>query len=302
MGYDYILKGKLTLNKELSKDKLNQLKLYCKAKHSNDKSCPSDWCPYTFNSKSEIIPSGVARRNDHMDWIYFLIDKYINPLKLKVNGEITYKGQLPFDKGKITVKNNKVYNNYYKKVDYGILCESEAIAKNLGHDPATGYNYTGLDKYLKAIFPKIKDWEYKKTYAFNIDGKKEKLTPTYISRSAKKIVIYEDEKLFRNEKRFAKHNIDIGKYDCLENEYDCYFIPFYIQLNKEGMSYLFQNVTLKKELFKEKCTCLSSINKTSFEYLCEKAKEEIQLILQQYSPTIYAYTMEYLDFVDYYKK
>ena len=50
----------------------------------------------------------------------------------------------------------------HKNVKWGLLCESESVAKEMGYDYTTGYKFTGLDTYLKEIFKGVHDWEYKK--------------------------------------------------------------------------------------------------------------------------------------------
>ena len=41
---------------------------------------------------------------------------------------------------------------------WGFLRETKVAAHKAGIDRATGLHRTGLDEYLKVIFPEVKDW------------------------------------------------------------------------------------------------------------------------------------------------
>ena len=45
-----------------------------------------------------------------------------------------------------------------KKEKWGFLRETEESAKKAGVDPDTGLHRTGLEKYLKVIYPMVNDW------------------------------------------------------------------------------------------------------------------------------------------------
>ena len=71
------------------------------------------------------------------------------------------------------------------KKKWGFLRETDALAKKAGIDKDTGLRRTGLEDYLKVIFPKIDDWIHDKAlgmvngiqilrdqlFIFNTDGK-----------------------------------------------------------------------------------------------------------------------------------
>ena len=48
------------------------------------------------------------------------------------------------------------------KKKWGFLRETDAMAKKAGIDKDTGVHRTGLENYLKVIFPKIDDWIHDK--------------------------------------------------------------------------------------------------------------------------------------------
>ena len=47
---------------------------------------------------------------------------------------------------------------FIMKIKWGFLRETEALAKKAGIDKDTGLHRTGLEIYLKVIFPKIDVW------------------------------------------------------------------------------------------------------------------------------------------------
>lgn len=53
---------------------------------------------------------------------------------------------------------------------WGFLRETTEMAKKAGKDKETGLHRTGLDIYLKVIFPHINDWIHDKTLG-EVNGK-----------------------------------------------------------------------------------------------------------------------------------
>ncbi len=52
---------------------------------------------------------------------------------------------------------------------WGFLRETRAMAEKAGIDKDTGLHRTGLEDYLKVIYPNVKDWIHDKTLG-NING------------------------------------------------------------------------------------------------------------------------------------
>lgn len=49
---------------------------------------------------------------------------------------------------------------------WGFLRETTEQAKKAGIDKDTGLHRTGLDEYLKAIFPDVSDWVHDKVFPY----------------------------------------------------------------------------------------------------------------------------------------
>ncbi|MDD7704413.1 hypothetical protein, partial [Campylobacter sp.] len=70
---------------------------------------------------------------------------------------------------------------------WGYLRETSQIAQMAGLDKATGLHRTGLDEYLKVIFPNVNDWIHDKALG-EINGVLCRKRPDYRSESLKMIV------------------------------------------------------------------------------------------------------------------
>ncbi|OAV71965.1 hypothetical protein Barb4_00251 [Bacteroidales bacterium Barb4] len=70
---------------------------------------------------------------------------------------------------------------------WGFLRETIEDAKKAGIDEDTGLHRTGLEEYLKVIFPKVDDWIHDKSCS----GWKRKVRPDYRSESLKLIIEFD---------------------------------------------------------------------------------------------------------------
>ncbi len=67
-------------------------------------------------------------------------------------------------------------NNQKCREKWGYLRESSKEAKKAGIDQETGLHRTGLDEYLKIIFPDVKDWIHNKSIKM-LNGKNAAIGP-----------------------------------------------------------------------------------------------------------------------------
>lgn len=138
---------------------------------------------------------------------------------------------------------------------YGYLRETEEEAIKAGLDKDTSLPRTGLDTYLRIIFPEIKDWIHNKTVP-NLkdkDNKISKIRPDYRSEALRMIVEFDGLPHYQNPDIILK---DAEKDIIYKNNgYKVVRIPYFIQLTKESVKILF-NIDLDFELFD-----LSSVNK-----------------------------------------
>lgn len=130
---------------------------------------------------------------------------------------------------------------------FGYLRETEQDAIKAGVDIDTGLPRTGLDTYLKYIFPNIDDWEHDKTVPnLVVNGKLSRIRPDYRSEKLKIIIEFDGLPHYQNPDVIKSDR----KKDLIykENGYKVVRVPYFIQLTKETVKILF-NIDIDFELF-----------------------------------------------------
>ncbi|WP_447948834.1 DUF559 domain-containing protein [Microbacterium aurum] len=75
---------------------------------------------------------------------------------------------------------------------WGYLRETAALALKAGPDRDTGLHRTGLEDYLRVIFPEISDWVHDRPCGFvGSTGKASRARPDYLSNELKLIVEFD---------------------------------------------------------------------------------------------------------------
>lgn len=147
-------------------------------------------------------------------------------------------------------------------LDFGFLRETDADAKKAGIDPDTGINRTGLESYLKEIYPSTSDWVHDKPFS-EINGCRKR--PDYKSPSLKIIVEFDGIQHYQEPDKIKKDEDNKTFYE--ENGYTVIRIPYFIQLSKKTVKQLF-NVDMKKELFNDLIPSLGPLGHNCPAYLC----------------------------------
>ena len=124
----------------------------------------------------------------------------------------------------------------YENEKWGYLRESREVAE--GKDPDTGLKRTGLDDYLKVIFPDIDDWIHNKALETMMpNGKKIKSRPDYRSEKAKLIIEFDGTQHYSNPDKIKKDKETTELYESFG--YKVVRIPFFIQLTNKAVKQLF---------------------------------------------------------------
>ena len=133
------------------------------------------------------------------------------------------------------------------KVDkvWRFLRETTKLAKKAGIDKGTGLIRTGLNEYLKVIFPETKDWLHNKAFGEH-NGQKYKIRPDYRSESLKLIIEFDGLPHYKNPDTIEKDYINQKVYE--NNGYKVVRIPYFIQLSNDIVEKLF-GITVKEPLF-----------------------------------------------------
>lgn len=173
-----------------------------------------------------------------------------------------------------------------KKKQWGYLRETKEKAQKAGIDTETGLCRTGLEEYLKAVFPHVNDWISNK----KVEGLKRNFRPDYRSEQLKLIIEFDGLPHYTNplnihlDEEKTKYYQDAG--------YKVVRIPFFIQLSNKVVKRLF-GVDVAEPLFDENYASLGASGKNTPAFLCSAgikrmAKEFYQLSPEQYDINIAA--------------
>ena len=169
--------------------------------------------------------------------------------------------------------------NSTKKYEWGYLRETEEKALKAKINPVYGMHRTGLDTYLKVIFPNTKDWIHDKRVPNCIKNTR----PDYRSESLKLIIE------FNGLDHYTKPNIilkDIEKEKMYKDMgYKVVQIPFFIQLTNQAVEKMFGGI-VKEQLFDGNVPSLLICDKCTPAYLCplgiKRMAEDFQKYPEQY--------------------
>lgn len=132
--------------------------------------------------------------------------------------------------------------NSTNKYKWGYLRETEEQAQKAGASDITGMHRTGLETYLKVIFPNTNDWIHNKTVPNCIKNTR----PDYRSESLKLIIE------FNGIDHYTKPDVifkDIEKEKMYKDMgYKVVQIPFFIQLTNQAVKKMF-GVVIEEQLF-----------------------------------------------------
>lgn len=182
-------------------------------------------------------------------------------------------------------------NNQKCREKWGYLRESSKEAKKAGIDQETGLHRTGLDEYLKIIFPDVKDWIHNKSIKM-LNGKKCRYRPDYRSESLKLIVEFDGLPHYKDPCVIEKDLKQTKEYE--KAGYRVVRIPFFIQLSNDVVKKLF-NRNVDERLFDiQKYPSLTVKSKCSPAFLCiagvQRMANEFRKFSEQYSVNV-----KYLD-------
>ena len=169
---------------------------------------------------------------------------------------------------------------------WGFLRETTALAKKAGIDKATGLHRTGLEEYLKVIFPEIDDWIHDKTLG-EVSGVRYRTRPDYRSLKSKLIIEFDGLQHYTKPDIIEKGIKNTEQYKKLG--YTVVRIPYFIQLSKNAVKTLFDK-EVSEDLFDESVSSLSAIGQNSPAYLCpagvKRMAEEFKKFPEQYKTNI----------------
>jgi len=169
---------------------------------------------------------------------------------------------------------------------WGFLRETDALAKKSGNDKDTGLHRTGLEDYLKVIYPTINDWIHDKALG-EIDGIKYRSRPDYRSEQLKLIVEFDGLQHYTKPDIIEKDFRLTEVYN--ELGYKVVRIPYFIQLTNKAVKTLF-GVDVAEELFDDKISSLGIRGLNTPAYLCpaglKRMAQEFKEFPEQYKTNL----------------
>lgn len=151
------------------------------------------------------------------------------------------------------------------KEKWGFLRETTEAAIKAGIDRGTGLHRTGLNEYLKVIFPDVDDWVHDKALGVTVNNKVCRKRPDYRSEKLKIIVEFDGIQHYTMPDRIQKDIINTQFYESLG--YKVVRIPYFIQLTNKAVKYFF-NVDVKEPLFNENIHSMDKNDRNTPAFLC----------------------------------
>jgi hypothetical protein len=175
------------------------------------------------------------------------------------------------------------------KNKWGFLRETTASAIKAGIDKNTGLHRTGLEDYLRVIFPEVDDWIHDKTLGVVIDGKTCRSRPDYRSESLKLIIEFDGIQHYTKPDIIQNDVRNIATYQSLG--YKVVRIPYFIQLSNAAVKTMF-GVNVSEKLFDEGFPSLG-IGPGSPAYLCPAGLERMAQDFKKF-PSQYETNLKFL--------
>ncbi|MCP9754698.1 DUF559 domain-containing protein [Lacihabitans sp. CCS-44] len=169
---------------------------------------------------------------------------------------------------------------------WGFLRETNALAEIAGIDKDTGLHRTGLEDYLKIIYPNTNDWIHDKAFG-KIDEVSYRSRPDYRSDDLKIIVEFDGLPHYTNPDIIEKDKKNTDLYNSFG--FKVVRIPYFIQMTKEAVKTLF-GIEVSEDLFDGTIPSLGIKGRNTPAYLCpagiKRMAEEFKKFPEQYSTNI----------------
>lgn len=109
MGYTTKFNGHFEVNPCLKEEHFAFLTAYAARDHRDDiPETPGYHCQWIPSSESTIEWDGNEKFYDYVEWLRWIIEKYLEPWGYELNGRVSYSGEEIDDFGTITVVRNEV--------------------------------------------------------------------------------------------------------------------------------------------------------------------------------------------------
>ena len=176
-------------------------------------------------------------------------------------------------------------------VEFGFLRETKEMADSAGIDKDTGIVRTGLEEYLRVMFPDITDWVHDKQIPSLPDGIKSRRRPDYRSETLKIIVEFDGLPHYTSPEKILDDETAKKFYESLG--YKVVRIPYFIQLTKSAVKTLF-GVDVQRDLFPDGVPSLGIKGRNTPAFLCLAGVERMAKEFLRFEDQL-AVNIKYLD-------
>ena len=179
------------------------------------------------------------------------------------------------------------------KNKWGFLRETSEQAKKAGIDKDTGIHRTGLDEYLKLIFPNTDDWIHDKMIG-KIDGILYRSRPDYRSESLKIIIEFDGLPHYQKPDIILKDQRNTKMYEGFG--YKVIRIPYFIQFTNKAVKELF-DIEIEEQLFDETISSMGIEGKNTPAFLCPAGIQRMAMEFKRF-PKQYETNLKFMQSQD----
>jgi hypothetical protein len=109
MGYHTDFDGQFKLSRDLSIKEFNALNKLTKNMGDKSKGQPYSWCMWVPTEDGDAIEwDGGEKFHDYIEWLQYVVDKYLKPWGITLSGKVEYDGEERGDYGYLEVIDGKV--------------------------------------------------------------------------------------------------------------------------------------------------------------------------------------------------
>ena len=175
-----------------------------------------------------------------------------------------------------------------KENKWGFLRETREMAQKAGLDSDTGLHRTGMEDYLRVIFPEIPENEWIHDKPFMETGKR--IRPDYRCDRLKLIIEFDGVQHYQQPDTIRKDDENQKLYEKLN--YKVVRIPYFIQLTNKVVETLFDR-KVKETLFNPSMPSMGVKGRNTPAYCCAAGLERMAKDFRKY-PEQYKVNMNFL--------
>jgi hypothetical protein len=109
MGYTTDFEGRFNLSRELTRKEDRELREFADRDHRKETNVPGYYCQWVPTDDGlGIAWDGGEKFYEYVEWLNYIIEHFMRPWGITVNGEVKWFGESSSDTGMIVVTDNVV--------------------------------------------------------------------------------------------------------------------------------------------------------------------------------------------------